>query len=166
MRMMTNRTALGVVIAAAALACSKPSDAPAKVPLGSTANAGAAAPSGGTPEPVLSPVAKQALDSGNVLFRAGSSAKKKNDAAGAKRIYAEALLQYRQSAKASPDHAAPWFGIQMVAKEQDNKALADTALAAIRARNSMPSGTVAPHDMSDSTLNKLRSKMKGAPPIG
>lgn len=162
-RMMANRTVLGVAIAATALACSKPADAPAKVPLGSAVSA--AAPAGSLPAPSLSPEAKRALDSGNVLFRAGSAAKKKNDAAGAKRLYAEALLQYRQSAKESPDHAAPWFGIQMVAKEQDNKALADSAFASIRARNAAPSASGAQHDMSDSTLNKLRSKMKVAPPI-
>jgi hypothetical protein len=161
---MTSRTLLGAAIASAAFACSKPADAPAKVPLGSPATA--PAPAGGSPAPVLSAEAKRALDSGNFLFRAGSAAKKKSDAAGAKQLYAEALLQYRRSAKDSPDHAAPWFGVQMVAKEQGNKALADSAFAAIRARNTAPAGTAGQHDMSDSTLNKLRTKMKGAPPIG
>jgi hypothetical protein len=163
MRMMTGRAALGLAIVAMSLACSKPADAPAKVPLGKAPEAAAPAGASG---PVLTAAAKKALDSGNVLFRAGSAAKKKNDAAGAKKQYADALLQYRQAAKDSPDHAAPWFGIQMVAKEQNNTSLADSAFAAIRARNAAPAATGAQHDMSDSTLNKLRTKMKGAPPIG
>ena len=90
---------------------------------------------------------------------------KKNANDAAKRDFANALLQYRLSAQESPDHAAPWFGIQMVAKEQHNTTLADSAFAAIRARNAAPSATGAQHDMTDSTLIKLRKKMKGAPPI-
>ena len=164
-RMRANGTVLRLALVTVTLACSKATDAPAKVPLGGDAAAALAAPVGGPSAPVLSTAAKAALDSGNALFRAGSAAKKKNAADEAKRDYASALLQYRLSARESPDHAAPWFGIQMVAKEQDNKALADSAFAAIRARNAAPSASGAQHDMSDSTLKKLRTKMKSAPPI-
>lgn len=175
--MTARRMALGLALPAMVLACYNSTDGAVKVPLGSASASGALGSSGaagtagavatdGAAPSELSPVAKRALDSANVLFRGGSAAKKLSDAAGAKRLYAEALLQYRQSVRASPNHAAPWFGVQMVAKEQNSKALADSALAAIRALSPSSPTSGAQPDLSDSTLSKRRMKMKGAPPIG
>lgn len=90
----------------------------------------------------LSPASKSLLDSGNVLFR--------------KKAYAAALIQYEAAAKASPRHAAPLFGVYMVARATSNTALADSAMAGIRARNAVP-----PHDLPDSAaLRKIHAKVK------
>lgn len=64
--------------------------------------------------------ARVALDSGNALFRA--------------KRYPEALAQYRLATKRAPDDAAAYFGIYMVASATKEQALADSALAAMRAR--------------------------------
>lgn len=68
----------------------------------------------------LPPLAAAALDSANVAFRAGQ--------------LADALTAYRAAAAAAPMHAAPLYGIYMVAKKTGNEALADSALAAVRVR--------------------------------
>jgi hypothetical protein len=96
---------------------------------------------------LLGPIAQAALDSGNALFR--------------KKEYVRALAKYRAAAEAAPQHSAPLFGIYMVAQAMNDKNLADSALAGIRARNGPlqgPSG--APHAMSDSALRELRAQMK------
>lgn len=62
--------------------------------------------------------AKAALDSGNMAYRA-----KQLDVA---------LTYFRQAAVEAPKHAAPWFGLYMVASEQKNAALADSAMARVR----------------------------------
>lgn len=72
--------------------------------------------------PILSPAAKVALDAGNAAYRA-----KQFDAA---------ITRYREASAASPDHAAPWFGIYMAASELKNKALADSAMAKVNALSS------------------------------
>ena len=68
----------------------------------------------------LPPLAAAALDCANVAFRAGQ--------------YDSALAAYRSAAAAAPMHAAPLYGIYMVAKQQGDRALADSALAAVRVR--------------------------------
>ena len=68
----------------------------------------------------LPPLAAAALDSANVAFRANE--------------FDSALTAYRAAAAAAPMHAAPLYGIYMVAKQTGNKALADSALAAVRVR--------------------------------
>ena len=98
-------------------------------------------------EPTLGPEAKAALDSGNVLFR--------------KKAYAPALVQYRLASTLAPRHAAPYFGINMVAQATGNKALGDSALAAIRERAAAPA--VMPHTGVDSVLKKAPAIVKKGP---
>jgi hypothetical protein len=45
------------------------------------------------------------------------------------------MAAYRAAVKAAPDNAAPYFGIYMTAKKLGNSSLADSATAAIAARN-------------------------------
>jgi Flp pilus assembly protein TadD len=71
---------------------------------------------------VLSPAAKIALDAGNAAYRA--------------KQFGEAIARYREASAASPDHAAPWFGVYMAASEMKNKALADSAMAKVNALSS------------------------------
>lgn len=68
----------------------------------------------------LSLKAQAMLDSGNAAFR--------------KKDFESALAYYHQAAESDPDHAAPWFGTYMVGQAMKNKALADSALAMVRAR--------------------------------
>lgn len=68
----------------------------------------------------LPAAAAVALDSGNAAFRAGR--------------FDVALTAYRDAAAKAPDHAAPYYGLYMAARATKNVALADSALAAVRAR--------------------------------
>jgi len=97
---------------------------------------------------LLGPEAKAALDSGNALYR--------------RKAYPQALAEYRLSSDRAPQHSAPLFGIYMVARATNNDALADSAMAGIRARNGplSPMGAGTPHSMSDSSLKALHAKMK------
>ena len=116
-------------------------DEPAKVPLGRAADSVRAEQQA---HALLGPAAKAALDSGNVLFR------KKN--------YEGALAQYRAASALAPQHSAPLFGIYMVARATDNKAMADSALAQIRLRNGpLPTG---PHTFSDSALRRMHDSLR------
>lgn len=95
----------------------------------------------------LGPQAKAALDSGNTLFK--------------QRAYAGALGQYRTAAALAPQHAAPLFGIYMVARATNNTPMADSALAGIRLRSgSMP---VVPHSFSDTALQRLHEGLRRKP---
>jgi hypothetical protein len=76
---------------------------------------------GGSGIPVA---AKNLLDAGNAAYRA-------------KRM-SEALADYRAAAVAAPAHAAPWFGIYMVAGAEKNTALADSAMARVKALSQDP----------------------------
>jgi hypothetical protein len=98
-----------------------------KVPLGQAVDTAAALPSGHpdvTSAAGLTPAARAALDSGNVAFKA------KN--------FPEALRQYRVAADAAPRHAAPWFGVYMVAKATGNAALGDSAMKEVQKRTPAP----------------------------
>ena len=163
-RSPSSRRFLFPAIAFLIIACDSGSAVP-KVPLAqgstdSTARAMEAA------HALLGPEAKAALDSGNALMYkakadSGNAAMRNED-------YARALADYRRASELAPQHTAPFFGIQMVARATNNKPLADSALAAIRART--PAGEsgalVAPHPMSDSALKALRAQMKkGAKPV-
>lgn len=76
------------------------------------------ATTGSTTKPM--PAAAQiALDAGNAAYK-----EKKMDAA---------LASYRAAAAAAPTHAAPWFGVYMVAGAMNNAALADSAMAQVKA---------------------------------
>ena len=141
----TRAACLFVALAVSTVACD--SNAP-KVPLSSMAK-------DSTPQLVASahaligPAAKAALDSGNALYRL--------------KKYPQALAQYRLAADRAPQHAAPLFGIYMVARATSNPALADSAMAGIRLRNGpLPAttGMTAPHSMTDSALKSLRAQMK------
>lgn len=140
---------LMVLLAASVLACKGSEGSQPKVPLdqmrADSAHAVAGVKTQGTPE--LSPEARVALDSGNALFR--------------KKTYAAALAQYRLASARSPRHAAPYFGIYMVAQATKNTKLADSALANIRANNG-----VAPmpgFDHSDTSSAKARAGIKKDP---
>ncbi|MCC7195089.1 MAG: hypothetical protein IT356_05985 [Gemmatimonadaceae bacterium] len=141
---MTNKTRYlaAVCLFVASFACSR--DRQAGVPLGKVASADAAQPQDAA-HSLIGPAALAALDTGNTLFR--------------KQDYAGALAKYRTAGDLAPQHSAPIFGIYMVAKAMGNKALADSALAAIRDRNGpLPE---AGHGMSDSALKALHARSSG-----
>lgn len=103
---------VGVLLATAAVAACGASKSDAG------ANGGAASVSTGGDANKLPLAARLALDSGNAAYRA-----KQLDVA---------LSNFRQASVAAPQHAAPWFGIYMVANEMKNAALADSAMARVR----------------------------------
>lgn len=124
------------------LACTT-KDAPPKVPLARSGIADSARAEQQA-HALLGPGAKAALDSGNVLFR--------------KKAYEQALAQYQAAAALAPQHAAPLFGIYMVARATNNTAMADSALAEIRRRNGpMPA---APHMLPDSALRRMHDSLR------
>lgn len=113
----------GFLLAIGAIGCSRNDERP-RVALGQIADSNRARERA---HALLGPAAKAALDSGNVLFR--------------KKAYDQALAQYRAAAELAPQHSAPLFGIYMVARATNNKAMADSALDGIRRRNGpMPAG--------------------------
>ena len=120
-------TRLATLCLATVVAC-KPADKPPETSLG---------------QPDLTAESKVALDSGNVLYRNGSAFTVKKADADAKKSYLDALAEYRLSAAKSPKHAAPYFGIYMTARALGDTALADSALAGIRARGGdLPPGAM------------------------
>jgi hypothetical protein len=132
-----------VALASSILACST-KDEPPRATLGRVADSAHAERQA---HALLGPAAKAALDSGNVLFR--------------KKSYSEALAQYRAAAALAPQHSAPLFGIYMVARATDNRAMADSALGAIRLRNGpMPGG---PHTFTDSALRQRHEPPRQKP---
>ncbi len=115
------RRALGVsIVLGLTTACSTSDDA-GKTPLAEFG----ASQTGGAPmrelPPGLNAVAAARLDSGNVAFRV--------------KQFDVALGYYRGAAESVPNHAAPWYGILMVAQATRNMALADSAMKAVAARN-------------------------------
>jgi hypothetical protein len=115
-----------------------------RVPLGRIADSGRAEHQA---HALLGPAAKAALDSGNVLFR--------------RKMYAEALAQYRSASELAPQHSAPLFGIYMVGRATNNKAMADSALIGIRVRNGpMPAG---PHSLPDTALQRIHDSLRRRP---
>jgi hypothetical protein len=121
-----------VAIAATVAACSRTQSAP-KVPL-------AAAGADTTARDALPAAAVTALDLGNAEFRAGR--------------YAQALIAYRDAARAAPDNAAPHFGIYMTAKKIGDTRLADSASKEIASRNG------ASLMLSDSAMRALHAQRK------
>jgi len=94
----------------------------------------------------LSADAAAALDRANAEFRAGR--------------YEAALAAYRGAAVHAPDHAAPWYGVYMVARATRDAALADSAMSAIRARTPSASG------FSDSALARMHAGGAATTPGG
>ena len=70
-----------------------------------------------------------------------------------KKQYAAGLVHYREASELAPQHAAPFFGIYMVARATGNAAMADSALANRRLRNGPPSP--APRWLHDSVLGRM-----------
>ena len=141
---MTGSRARLVVLALAlvATACTVKQEAP-KIPL-SQATAADSARRAASAHALIGPAARAALDSGNQLYR--------------KKAYAEALAQYRVASELAPQHAAPYFGIYMVARATRDSAMADSALAASRVRNA-PRPT-APHSVNDSVLQRIHEQIR------
>lgn len=143
------RVCRGVLfVAGATLACTGGQDAP-KVPLAGVSPADSAREVEAA-HGIIGPAAKAALDSGNALFR--------------KKAYAAALVQYRQASALAPQHAAPLFGIYMVARATNDLAMADTALAGIRQRNGPM--IAAPHAFGDSVLLRRHDALRKRAPAG
>jgi hypothetical protein len=141
---MTGSRARLIVLALAlvATACTVKQEAP-KIPLSQTTAADSARRVASA-HALIGPAARAALDSGNVLYR--------------KKAYAGALAQYRAASALAPQHAAPYFGIYMVARATRDSAMADSALAAIRLRNGpMPT---APHSVNDSVLQRIHEQIQ------
>ena len=124
--MMPSGRRIAFALATALAACSGADRAP-KIPLGQSrpvpgqSLSTSSAPGPATPAAAaINASARPALDSGNALFR------NKN--------FPGALAQYRLAAERAPEHAAPLFGIYMVAQATGNARLADSALAGIQSR--------------------------------
>ena len=94
---------------------------------------------------IIGPGARAHLDSGNALYR--------------RKAFAAALKHYEAASALAPQHAAPFFGIYMVARATHDTAMADSALSSIRVRNGPMSS--APHSMTDSALRRLHQKLAG-----
>ena len=125
-----------------AIACTVTQEAP-KIPL-SQATAADSARRVAAAHAIIGPAARAALDSGNQLYR--------------RKAYAAALARYREASALAPQHAAPYFGIYMVARATRDTAMADSALAAIRARNGpLPA---APHSVNDSVLQRIHEQIR------
>jgi len=131
-----------IVLATVTLACSPKEEAP-KVPLGQ-ATVGDSVRAATAAHALIGPAAKAALDSGNAYFR--------------RKAYPQALAQYRIASSLAPQHAAPFFGIYMVARATNNVAMADSALADIRVRNG-PLAPV-PHSVNDSVLGRMHEGLR------
>lgn len=141
---------LALVAAVTVMGCNKKADE-GKLPLAANAempkdsvHAGMVAPK--APEPEMSPAARAALDSGNALQR--------------KKMYAEALVQYRRSGTLAPGSTAPAFGVYMAARATNNTVLADSALAVIKERNA-----VEPHGNIDTSAVNAAHRTAGAKPL-
>jgi hypothetical protein len=110
MTTLLNRHRLLLVTLMVGAACTPP-DKPNPLPLGAGGSAG-----GEGPKLPLSVTA--ALDSGNSAMRIDD--------------YASAVRLYRVAITGAPDHAAPWFGLYMAAKELKDSTLADSAMQQVR----------------------------------
>lgn len=122
----------------ATLAACSVSKEPPKVTLGMDSANPHAVDSANPHADRLPPAARKAIDLANAEFRAGK--------------YDDALRAYREAAKASPDNAAAFFGIYMVAQKQGNTPLADSALKVIQANSGL----------SDSALRDVHVSSKPA----
>jgi hypothetical protein len=140
-RSLTRRWRRIFVAASAAVACTARQDAP-RVPL-AQATVVDSARAVEAAHALIGPAAKAALDSGNILFR--------------KKAYDAALAQYRAASALAPQHAAPLFGIYMVARATNNAVMADSALVGIRQRNGpMPP---VPHTPPDTALQRVHQNL-------
>ena len=106
-------------------ACGK-QDADGKVPLGAqrAAPAPGAMARPGEVEPVITAESQALLEVGNAAFR--------------RKDYDAALAAYEKAAKGSPEHAAPWMGIYMVARVRNDAKAMEAAEAQLRRLNPEP----------------------------
>ncbi|MEP6621688.1 MAG: hypothetical protein ABJE47_20335 [bacterium] len=93
---------------------------------------------------LLGPAAKAQLDTGNTLYR--------------RKEYPEALAHYKSAGELAPQHAAPLFGVYMVARATHDSVMAEGALAGIRKRNG-PLPTPA-HSLRDSALDQMHANLR------
>ncbi len=135
------RHSIAIVLGAAIAACSGESGPPG-VPLAQAAASDSLARMEAA-HALIGPAAKAALDSGNALFRA--------------KRYAPAMAIYRQAADLAPQHAAPLFGIYMVARATNNMKLADSTLAEISKRSAPVPAEV--HRFDDSTVKEAHKSV-------
>jgi hypothetical protein len=162
-RMTAQFARLAIVLLATVVAC-KPADKSTSDQAKADSARTAAGAGAAQPQPELSAEAKVALDSGNALFRSGRALDLKKASADAKKAYTAALAEYRLAAQKSPQHAAPLFGIYMTAGALGNTALAESALAGIKARGealpagAMHSGQPAPTQLPAKAPGKAHSK--------
>lgn len=114
-----------VFVATAVMGCGEKKEAGEALQSGSAAAmAGGMAGANAAPAPELTPETQHAIDAGNAAFRA--------------KDYALALTEFEKAAVLSPQLAAPWFGIYMVAQVRKDTKAADAALAEIRKRGDAP----------------------------
>lgn len=92
------------------------------------AMAGAMAGANGQREPVITAESQALLELGNAAFR--------------RKDYAAALAAYEKAAKGSPEHAAPWMGVYMVARVRNDVKAMDAAQAELDKRSPGPSTKV------------------------
>ncbi|MDX2184983.1 MAG: hypothetical protein SFW08_13480 [Gemmatimonadaceae bacterium] len=116
------------------VAACKKSPEPEKIPIGAQA-AGDALP----------PSARSAIDSGNVLLRAGDAA--------------NAVVQYRLATVADPQNAAPWYGVMMAAQRLGNTALADSASKMVATLSGTPA-------LTDSAMARMHAEGGGGAAAG
>ena len=121
-----------VIVATGVMACGAKQDADDGLlaDSGSATVGGAAGGMAGAnvaPAPSLTPETQKAIDAGNASYRA--------------KDYALALTEFEKAAALSPQLAAPWFGIYMVAQVRKDSEAADAALAEIRKRGEAPAAT-------------------------
>jgi predicted Zn-dependent protease len=114
-------------------ACNK-SPEPAKIPI-----------SGQPAGEALPPSARSAIDSGNVLLRAGDPA--------------NAVVQYRLATTADPQNAAPWYGVMMAAQRLGNAALADSASKMVAKLSGTPA-------LTDTAMAKMHAQGGGGATAG
>ncbi|MBL0172054.1 MAG: hypothetical protein IPP90_15285 [Gemmatimonadaceae bacterium] len=119
-RFTTATTALALI---SMVACGT-SDTAGRQPIGSVSDAASAEPTDAS-GPKLPLAALNALNAGNTAYRA--------------KQFDVALASYREAAVAAPAHAAPWFGMYMVASEMKNTALADSAMGHVKSLSADPS---------------------------
>ncbi len=141
--------ALTLLVAASAAAAACTGEKAAKIPLaqGATLDSTKAMEAA---HALLGPDAKAQLDSGNASYRS--------------KDYPGALVHYRAASSLAPQHAAPLFGIYMVARTTRDSVMADSALAGIRLRNG-PLPT-APHSLHDSTMKRMHDIIGTKPGAG
>jgi len=148
-----SRFALLVTAACSITACG-PSDKAGRQPLNAVVPQTGTPTEANTSATTLPSGAVAALDAGNGAYRS--------------KDYATALKKYREAAAIAPAHAAPWFGLYMVASELKNVSLADSAMVRVKLLSADPAalGAHAEVAASDEKQGAPASAMPSAAPLG